>query len=118
MIKMLLKNEHLLESFGLVKELDNQTAQAIRGGVRIKNETGSQQTVYWIRPLSGEAGVIAIPNGRWGSVNKNDVTIIYDELPYRSDVRLAFAPDVYDRGDEIALQLADFNPDLVELVPY
>ena len=115
---MLLKDEHLLKRFDLVEELDDRTAQAVKGGVRIKNDTGTQQTLYWIRALSGEAGVIAIPDGRWGSVDKNDVTIIYDELPYRRDVRLLIAPDLYDRGDEIALQLAEFNPDLVELVRY
>ena len=115
---MLLKDESLLERFDLVEQLDDRTAQAIKGGVRIKNDTGSQQTVYWIRALSGEAGVINIPNGRWGSVDKNNVTIIYDELPYRRDVRLIIAPNLYDRGDEIVLQLAQFNQDQVELVPY
>ena len=112
----MLKNKSLVDQFDLVEQLDDRTAQAINGGVSIKNETGSKQTLYWIHPLSGKCGRLTLRDGVSGTVDKNDVTIIYDRNPYRGQWEPMISDMEYYKDDKLSLILSDTNPDLVELV--
>lgn len=113
----MLKNKSIVEQLNLVKELDDRTAQTFNGGVTIDNETGSKQTLYWIHPLSGKCGRLTLPDGKSGTVYRNEVTLIYDRNPYRGQWEPIIAESSYDKEDRLSLILSDTNPDVVDLVP-